>query len=714
MPGERNVKYRQWSEEDMENAFHEVRDNHVPISVAARDHGVPRRSLGDRVNGKVPLNAKLGAMTKLSTELERDLLTVINYMAAKAMPLTVNQILMYAWVLDRKCGDSKFGEKGPSYNWWLRFRKAYPDMTLKLRRPDRLDRSRIVSSTVDNLREYFQLLKGVLDRYNLHDHPDRIYNVDETMIDLNKSTQKVVVPAYQRHAHAATVADSQHISLLCCVSAAGAVMPPNLIFKKGMPGGNYSVGGPDNALYSKSSSGFVDGELMLKWFKKVFLKYCSQDRSEKNPVLLLQDGHASHLDPLLILEAIQENVILLQLVPHTTHLCQPLDVSVFKSLKSHIGRYIKEGQAIRGSLWVSKTEIPRVLKTPFEKAMTIHNIKQGFRKCGIHPFDPNAIDKHQLVRSRMIPSTDIDLALPPQYRYADAATQTSIQPPNEQDAALPDRTNAVTAQDQQTAEVHEAPQTEEMPEAEDAVTPDRPSTSYSKALMDNPLVRYGVVSPEVAEVFLPQLEWIPSGRKRAPRGKSKARVLTAKEAKEDYEREVERIKEKQRMRAERQKKKKERGKLKKNQETRPIEVNVNSEKEWIPPGRKWAPRGKSKACVLTAKEAKEDFEREVERIKEKQRKKAERQKKKKERGKLKKNQEKRPIEVNVNSEKDGEEVEDEEEVEDDEEDEAEEMDYFCNVHSGKRMKRHTTAEDLNVPIKIQVKTLRNNFNFYFF
>ena len=429
MPGKRTSKYRSWSAEDMQIAYDDVTQHGIPISVAARDNNVPRRSLGDRVHGKVKMDARMGAATKLPKALERDLITVIDYMASKAIPMTINQIMLQAWVLDKKCGGKKFGVNGPSYNWWIRFRKAYPETALKLRRPDRLDRARITSSTVDNLREYFQLLKGILHRYNIMDKAERIYNADETMVDLNKSTQRVVVPARHRHAHSTTVAGSQHVSMMCCVSASGAVMPPNIIFKDAFPGGDYTRDGPDNCLYSKSDSGFIDGELMRGWFQKVFLKHCPQDRSEDNPVLLIQDGHVSHHDPLLILKAIEEHVILLELVPHTTHLCQPLDVCVYKSLKSNIGRFIKIGQALRGSLWIPKKEFPRLLRTPFEKSMTIHNIKQGFRKCGIYPFNPNAIDKDQLVRSRLIPSTDVDLAAPPVYRYADAATQVEVGDP---------------------------------------------------------------------------------------------------------------------------------------------------------------------------------------------------------------------------------------------------------------------------------------------
>ena len=51
------------------------------------------------------------------------------------------------------------------------------------------------------------------------------------------------------------------------------------------------------------------------------------------PILLLMDGHGSHFQPDLIEFARQYDIILFCLSPHTTHESQPLDASVFKSLK---------------------------------------------------------------------------------------------------------------------------------------------------------------------------------------------------------------------------------------------------------------------------------------------------------------------------------------------------------------------------------------------
>ena len=52
-------------------------------------------------------------------------------------------------------------------------------------------------------------------------------------------------------------------------------------------------------------------------------------------VLIIEDGHSSHISTQVIEEACKNDVYLLCLPAHTTHIMQPLDVAVFKSLKGN-------------------------------------------------------------------------------------------------------------------------------------------------------------------------------------------------------------------------------------------------------------------------------------------------------------------------------------------------------------------------------------------
>ena len=57
------------------------------------------------------------------------------------------------------------------------------------------------------------------------------------------------------------------------------------------------------------------------------LKYLPE-RNAKNPVLLLYDGHKSHVN-LDIIEWAKQELVLFVLPAHTSHVLQPLDVGCF-------------------------------------------------------------------------------------------------------------------------------------------------------------------------------------------------------------------------------------------------------------------------------------------------------------------------------------------------------------------------------------------------
>ncbi|KAK4314324.1 hypothetical protein Pmani_014392 [Petrolisthes manimaculis] len=52
------------------------------------------------------------------------------------------------------------------------------------------------------------------------------------------------------------------------------------------------------------------------------------------------------------------------------------------------------------------------------------NIKAGFRKCRIIPFNPNAVDKTLLMRNKLIPNIDVDLSEPPAQAFVTTGTPT--------------------------------------------------------------------------------------------------------------------------------------------------------------------------------------------------------------------------------------------------------------------------------------------------
>ncbi|XP_057310641.1 uncharacterized protein LOC130648605 [Hydractinia symbiolongicarpus] len=98
--------------------------------------------------------------------------------------------------------------------------------------------------------------------------------------------------------------------------------------------GNYSASGPTDAVYGKSDNGYMDEDLFFKWFTRLFVP----KTKHLGKRILIIDGHGSHINLNLIDAAMENQVILYCLPPHTTHVLQPLDVGLYGPLKTYFSR----------------------------------------------------------------------------------------------------------------------------------------------------------------------------------------------------------------------------------------------------------------------------------------------------------------------------------------------------------------------------------------
>ena len=96
------------------------------------------------------------------------------------------------------------------------------------------------------------------------------------------------------------------------------------------------------------------------------------------------------------------------LPPHTTIVLQPLDVGLFRSLKANLSKVtdVVKMLSVTGDYQnINKTKFTAIFKESFERSMSLATIKNGFRKTGIYPFNPEAIDKTRLIPIEPSPSS---------------------------------------------------------------------------------------------------------------------------------------------------------------------------------------------------------------------------------------------------------------------------------------------------------------------
>lgn len=121
------------------------------------------------------------------------------------------------------------------------------------------------------------------------------------------------------------------------------------------------------------------------------------ENSVKRPVVLFLDGHTSHISLALSEFCKKEKIILVALLPNSTHVLQPLDVAVFKPVKQEWRNTVHEFRIKNEQHKIRRTDFPGLVKKCFDKTLKTETIKSGFRSCGIFPFDPNNVDFKKLL-----------------------------------------------------------------------------------------------------------------------------------------------------------------------------------------------------------------------------------------------------------------------------------------------------------------------------
>lgn len=137
--------------------------------------------------------------------------------------------------------------------------------------------------------------------------------------------------------------------------------------------------------FAATENGWMQKEVFRKYFQDIFLPNILEQR----PVLLLYDGHSTHIDVDIILQDIEHEVIILKLPPHSSHLLQPLDLCVFKGLKDDYDQLlVKWHRRLPKSL--PNCDFAELMSKAWQREPK-ENIQAGFRKGGIFPFNRKVI-----------------------------------------------------------------------------------------------------------------------------------------------------------------------------------------------------------------------------------------------------------------------------------------------------------------------------------
>ncbi|XP_065891048.1 uncharacterized protein [Dysidea avara] len=350
------------------------------IRRAAVTYNIPKSTLYDRMTGRVTGN-KPGPLPFLSAEEEDEMVSFLEGCASMGYARSKKQVLaLVQRVISTKGINRTVGE-----GWWKSFMKRHG--TLALRMAESLSYVRAVCSQPEILNHYYDLLQQTLLDHELEGRPNQIFNLDESGMSLNPISPKIVVAKGAKHSTSVTSNDKSQITVLACCSAAGYAIPPLVVLDRKTLRPEYAFGEVPGTMYALSSNGWMDTELFEEWFKHHFLIHAPSCR----PLLLIMDGHSTHLQPCVVRMAAKEDVILFCLPPHSTHLTQPLDKGCFGPLKAAWKEVCHEYMTNNPGKVITRYNFSELFAKAWAQSMTMANITAGFHTTGIFPFNRNAL-----------------------------------------------------------------------------------------------------------------------------------------------------------------------------------------------------------------------------------------------------------------------------------------------------------------------------------
>lgn len=137
-----------------------------------------------------------------------------------------------------------------------------------------------------------------------------------------------------------------------------------------------------------TENGWTDDQQCLNWFKESFIPQARARANDDNEhILLILDGHGSHVTQMMRDEALLHNIAIYVLPPHTTHKLQPLDVGVFGPLQNNWVYRATQFPNERGRA-LQRRDVVREYKRVRDASVTERLVKAAWRNTGLEPHNP--------------------------------------------------------------------------------------------------------------------------------------------------------------------------------------------------------------------------------------------------------------------------------------------------------------------------------------
>lgn len=249
-----------------------------------------------------------------------------------------------------------------------------------------IDSARICGTQPKLIKLFYEELEHICKMHDLNS--DDIWNIDEYGIGLGVCTNHRVLGASGKtQTYIQTPENHEWVSILEYISASGRFIRPLVLFKdKEIQTSWFTDKDIPDWLVATTAKGWTTNEVAKRWVKEIFIPETASNAKSYTRLLIL-DGYGSHTTVDFMWECYQNNIELLFLPAHSSHILQPLDLGTFAPLKSQYRQDIADLAYLDNTTTIKKQHFIQSYNKARKETFTPRVLRAGWKAAGIYPWN---------------------------------------------------------------------------------------------------------------------------------------------------------------------------------------------------------------------------------------------------------------------------------------------------------------------------------------
>jgi hypothetical protein len=353
-------------------------------SSVSRDTGISRKTMNKHEKALEAIPS-VGAPRKVPANVEEAVVNSIITFSSLNLPLGRSEVVFLFNKLSVQLDyEPPFEKNEPSRVFWKAFQERNKQF-IQYRKCQKMQFYRFVQQNEDVSRHYCEMLKKVLEGVP----PCLIINFDETSKESKQEEKSFVMKGQSPQKIVNDVTNA--ITMVIGSTAEGERTPLFLIYpkayitKKMIDGlAKHEEEEAEHIVFSGSPTGWINKNLFYEYNKNVLVPFIKRQR-EKNECLnqqaiVIVDQHKSRNAYRALELVLDNNIQLIGLPPHTSHIHQPMDRKPFSVFKNHLSKNMRKSVIVNYNNFAS---------IAFESLLNLtpEILRNSFKECGIYPFD---------------------------------------------------------------------------------------------------------------------------------------------------------------------------------------------------------------------------------------------------------------------------------------------------------------------------------------